>query len=47
MSRNDSAVVITGAGGGIGTVTVRLLSERGYHVFAGLLSPAVGAPLRW
>ena len=45
MSRNNSAVVITGAGGGIGTV--RLLSERGYHVFAGLLSPAVGAPLHW
>ena len=45
MSRNNSAVVITG--GGIGIVTVRLLSERGYHVFAGPLSPAAGAPLRW
>jgi NAD(P)-dependent dehydrogenase (short-subunit alcohol dehydrogenase family) len=36
MSRTDSAVLITGAAGGIGTATVRLLAERGYHVFAGV-----------
>ena len=47
MSGDNSAVLITGAAAGIGTVTVRLLPERGYRVFAGPLSPAAEAPLRW
>lgn len=36
MSHTRSAVLITGAAGGIGTATVRLLVERGHHVFAGV-----------
>ncbi|MGI5131150.1 SDR family NAD(P)-dependent oxidoreductase [Pseudonocardia sp. CA-107938] len=42
MSHTDSAVLITGAAGGIGTATVRRLTERGYHVFAGVRRSAPG-----
>lgn len=33
---DQPAVLITGAAGGIGAATVRLLSDRGYRVFAGV-----------
>jgi NAD(P)-dependent dehydrogenase (short-subunit alcohol dehydrogenase family) len=34
--RSDKSVFITGAAGGIGSATVRLLADRGYTVFAGV-----------
>ncbi|GAA4605888.1 SDR family NAD(P)-dependent oxidoreductase [Actinoallomurus liliacearum] len=34
--RNERAVFVTGAAGGIGTATVRALAERGYRVYAGV-----------
>ena len=40
MSQNDSAVLITGAAGGIGVAAVTLLAERGHRVFAGVRRPA-------
>ncbi|GAA1295087.1 SDR family oxidoreductase [Pseudonocardia aurantiaca] len=40
MSDTDSAVLITGAAGGIGSAAVRLLAERGHRVFAGVRRPA-------